>query len=269
MRIRKRLYFSLTAAAAAAVLAAAASTRRPGLLADEAAPQAGLPKPVEETNCVRCHLTAGRELTEAVHTFAHSVHDLEAGISCHDCHGGNLEDDAKAHFAEFGFIGTKLSAHLAKCQECHQEQHELLASGPHQWDHQKRLNIQRPLCVDCHGNHDVGNPPKEFSMSLVCSECHRGYAARFPEYARITDAHDALWAAILKWQDGDPDREARVPDDLAESLAEIRTQTAEIVHASKPIDGASASELVDKMNAFVRAVESQAAAGGGAEPKGN
>src|SRR5437870_4419025 len=76
------------------------------------------PLPLEKTNCVRCHLTAGRELTTPVRDFARSVHD-RAQLSCNDCHGGNTKDDSSAHEAEHGFIGTKLSAHMASCAECH------------------------------------------------------------------------------------------------------------------------------------------------------
>src|SRR5256885_2206621 len=43
------------------------------------------PLPQKRTNCMRCHLTAGRELTRPVRDFARSVHDL-AGYSCNDCH---------------------------------------------------------------------------------------------------------------------------------------------------------------------------------------
>ncbi len=37
---------------------------------------AGDPLPIAKTNCVRCHLTAGRELTVPLREFARSVHDL-------------------------------------------------------------------------------------------------------------------------------------------------------------------------------------------------
>src|SRR5262245_4813650 len=74
--------------------------------------KADAPLPVRKTNCVRCHLTAGRELTTPVRDFARSVHD-RGGLSCNDCHGGNTADDATAHEGEHGFIGTKLSAHMA------------------------------------------------------------------------------------------------------------------------------------------------------------
>jgi hypothetical protein len=218
--------------------------------ADEkpAPPASNKPVPQEETNCVRCHLTAGRELTEAVHTFAHSVHDISAGVTCHDCHGGNTVDDAKAHMAEFGFIGTKMSAHLNKCQSCHEDQHKELASGPHAWDQQKKLNIRYPLCVDCHGNHDIGNPPAEFSLSLVCTECHRGFKTKFESLAALTDAEDQLWAAIIKWKETQQDPKLRVPADHEEALTEIRKASSTIVHRSTPPTQKELEPLIQKMN---------------------
>jgi hypothetical protein len=108
-----------------------------------------VPLPVEKTNCVRCHLTAGRELTVPVYQFARSVHD-RAKMSCNDCHGGNTADDATAHEHEFGFIGTKLSAHIGACADCHMEEADLVQKGAHFWDVTKRINRDYPLCIDCH-----------------------------------------------------------------------------------------------------------------------
>ena len=116
--------------------------------------KAGDPVPHVKSNCVRCHLTAGRELTAPVQDFARSVHDLQ-GMTCSDCHGGNREKDSEAHEEEFGFIGTKLSAHMAGCAECHAEQAEQVKSGPHYWDFSKKINLAYPVCIDCHGHHDV------------------------------------------------------------------------------------------------------------------
>src|SRR3954471_17325363 len=82
--------------------------------------KAGDSVPTVKSNCVRCHLTAGRELTAPVQDFARSVHDFQ-GLTCSDCHGGNRERDEAAHQEEFGFIGTKLSAHMANCANCHTE----------------------------------------------------------------------------------------------------------------------------------------------------
>src|SRR5262245_26279104 len=108
------------------------------------------PIPIEKTNCVRCHLTAGRELTAPVREFARSVHD-RARLSCQDCHGGNTEEDTSAHEGEHGFIGTKMSAHMAACAECHSREAGSFKKSKHYWDLTKRINRDFPVCVDCHG----------------------------------------------------------------------------------------------------------------------
>src|SRR5215207_11001551 len=91
------------------------------------------PLPLVRTNCMKCHLTAGRELTRPLRDFARSTHDL-AGFSCHDCHGGNTNADATAHDAEHGFIGTKLSAHVAACARCHAAKAAVFQKSKHAYD---------------------------------------------------------------------------------------------------------------------------------------
>lgn len=221
---------------------------------------AGRPVPTVSTNCVQCHLKAGGELTDAVHTYAQSVHDAN-GLSCQDCHGGNNDDDAKAHEIAFGFIGTKLSAHVKACESCHEEQGAALAKGPHHWNHQERLNIEYPLCVDCHGNHDIGNPPAEFSLSLVCADCHKDYAKKFPEYASITDTNDALWESLRKWRESRPG-DPSLPDDLATELADLRAKTAALAHGAGKIEPDEAARLNKAVNDFRKKL------GGPARPPG-
>lgn len=259
MRARVYIYSALALVLGALGSVVVISSRYSPVHAAETKAAPSQPVPVEQTNCVRCHLTAGRELTEAVHTFAHSVHDRVANISCHDCHGGNLKDDAKAHTSE-GFIGTKLSAHLEKCQSCHEDQYKSLSSGPHAWNHQKKLNIRYPLCVDCHGNHDVGNPPAEFSLTLVCSECHRTYKQKEPLYASLTDAQDKMWAAILDWQKKHPESETRVPEPLEKTLGEIRGTTSDLIHGSKTLTDDEVKGLVNKIDAFVTEIKAKSTA---------
>jgi hypothetical protein len=261
--MRARVIVYVWTVVAVGILAWVAWSPGRPLAADESpSPQASSDKPVpqEKTNCVRCHLTAGRELTEAVHTFAHSVHDVNAGVTCHDCHGGNTEDDAKAHVAEFGFIGTKMSSHLERCQSCHEDQHQQIASGPHAWDHQKKLNIRYPLCVDCHGNHDVGNPPAEFSLSLVCSECHRGFKQKFESLARLTDAEDQMWASILQWKGKQSNPAQRVPAEQEDALADIRREASTLVHQSKVPTNEQIEPLIDKMKKLTSEVNAAATA---------
>lgn len=207
------------------------------------------PLPLEKSNCVKCHTTAGRELTEAVYSFAHSVHDWN-GLSCNDCHGGNTEVDAKAHLEEFGFIGTKMSAHLAKCRSCHEDQAKTLAASKHYWDHDAKLNPKFPLCVDCHGNHDVGNPPPEFSLSLVCEDCHKDYRAKYPNFAALTDANDALWKDLRGYRSRHPAGPEQTPEKLRQEIAAVRAETSGIMHGVAALSDARAADLIQKVAAL-------------------
>ncbi len=140
------------------------------------------PLPLVGSNCAACHLTAGRELTAAVVNFVRSVHDLQE-MTCYDCHGGNAVDDVKAHYEDFGFIGTKKSAHIATCSECHSEAAEALAAGPHHWDFSERINTEYPMCFDCHGNHDIGNAAGRLQAPGLVLRLPRNGRQGFPQSA--------------------------------------------------------------------------------------
>ncbi len=203
------------------------------------------PLPLVSSNCARCHLTAGRELTLAVKDFAHSVHDLEQ-MSCSDCHGGNTHEDVEAHEPEFGFIGTKLSAHLTKCRECHADVAEQLDAGPHQWDFSKRINTKYPSCVDCHGNHDVGNPPEDFTLASVCADCHRQFESKFPQIASVVAENDKLWKTIGTLREKLGMTQQRVPPEFAEEVAALRSETMKLVHTSREPSAAEAAALNER-----------------------
>ncbi len=253
--------------ACTSVLVAAASTasgRRSGILArDPDDPKKPPPSdqplklpdwwnadhalPIEKSNCVRCHLTAGRELTAPVRDFARSSHD-RAKMSCNDCHGGNTEDDIKAHEHEFDFIGTKLSAHMAACAECHVEEAEAFRKGPHYWDLSKRINRDYPVCIDCHGNHDVGKPPAEFSLMNVCTDCHKNFATDFPESAAVVAENDRLWKVLREVHGKNKDAADPTPAPFRRDLAAVRYSTARLFHPA----GRVSEEQARLLNAKVR-----------------
>lgn len=200
------------------------------------------PLPQVASNCARCHLTAGRELTLAVKDFAHSVHDLNQ-ITCNDCHGGNTEDNISAHENEFGFIGTKLSAHIARCSDCHTEAAIEVTQGPHNWDFSKRINTKFPMCIDCHGNHDVGNPPEDFKLADVCADCHKDMDAQWPQIASVVHENDKLWQSLLGFRTKLGMTTSRAPAELQTEIDVLRHDTMLAIHQSKEITPDRAKEL--------------------------
>jgi Cytochrome c3 len=210
------------------------------------------PLPIERTNCVRCHLTAGRELTVPVRDFARSVHD-RARMSCNDCHGGNTDEDSMAHEQESGFIGTKLSAHMKACAECHTEEAETFRKGPHFWDLTKRINRDFPVCIDCHGNHDVGKPPADFSLTNVCSDCHKNLDTAYPDVASIIAENDRLWQTLRQVHAKNRDDSNPTPAQFRSELGRIRYATARLIHS---LDGVQ-KQQAESINARVRRLRTE------------
>ena len=205
------------------------------------------PLPIEKSNCVRCHLTAGRELTAPVRDFARSVHD-RAKMSCNDCHGGNTDDDTKAHEHEFDFIGTKLSAHVAACADCHTDEAEAFRKGPHFWDLSKRINRDYPVCIDCHGNHDVGKPPAEFALMNVCTDCHKTFDELFPEASSVVAENDRLWKVLRDVYAKNRADANPIPAEFRRELAAVRRATARIIHPA----GAISKQQTESLNGRAR-----------------
>ncbi len=237
---------------------AAESTAASAKNTDEVKPPKGWPKrlplPLEKTNCVRCHLNAGRELTLAVRDFAHSVHDLNH-MSCNDCHGGNTDNDALAHDESVGFIGTKLSAHLRNCAECHEEEHALLASGPHAWDFSKRINTDYPMCIDCHGNHDVGNPPPDFRLKDVCLDCHEKLDEEHPAIASVVDQNDKYWVTMIAVREKRLQEEDPVPPEFRDRVDRLRHATMQVMHGLHKLPQKKADQLNQQVEALRQELE--------------
>ncbi len=207
---------------------------------------AEFPLPTENTNCVRCHLHAGRELTGAVRDLCRSTHDM-MGLSCADCHGGNTEDDVTAHNEEFGFIGTKLSSHIETCSGCHDEQASLLSEGGHAWDWSERINLNYPMCVDCHGNHDIGNPPESFALADVCFDCHDAFDEDYPAYAALVDQNDKFWQTLMQVRQKNLLEEEPVPDEFVPEIDALREQSMQMFHAMQGVTEDSVKEHNQKL----------------------
>lgn len=205
----------------------------------------GDPLPVEKSNCVRCHLNAGRELTGAVRDFARSVHDV-AKLSCFNCHGGDTKNDVAAHEVEHGFIGTKLSAHMAACVGCHTRETLSFKTGKHFWDLSKGVNRQYPVCIDCHGNHDVGNPPAEFSLTNVCTDCHKQFAKDLPQAASVVTENDLLWKALRQVYAKTKDLPNPVPEAFERERERARSLTSRLIHRAGKITPEEAQTCNDR-----------------------
>ncbi len=182
-----RLPLALLIALPLAIPAAAAAQGTPG---------------VRATSCLACHgdadLFEGEALAIAQH-YAGDVH-AEAGLSCHDCHGGN-PDPALAEDLDLAmdpaweanpYRGAPGRTEVPGfCGECHSDPVYMRRFKPDTRVDQEREywtsrhgealaagDLKVANCVDCHGVHDILRPSDPDStvyptrVAETCRGCH-------------------------------------------------------------------------------------------------
>jgi len=154
----------------------------------------------EETSCTACHsdedlFEADADLTKNFGTDVHA----EAGLSCHDCHGGNpsldLAEDLDAMDESFGphpYVGVPARGKIpALCGSCHSDAVYMRRFNPapridqesEYWTSQHGVALARgdagvAVCTDCHTVHSmrkISNPESSVYPTQVaetCNACH-------------------------------------------------------------------------------------------------
>jgi len=138
------------------------------------------------SSCVSCHGALDRRNSDPVRLWEKDLH-REAGLGCHNCHGGDPDSLESAMDPSNGFLGSpdeKNSTSL--CGGCHSEtgripdptvatnQMEQYLSGSHGLSRDR----ERPTCVTCHGSHgikrvtDRSSPVFPTRIVQLCIRCH-------------------------------------------------------------------------------------------------
>jgi hypothetical protein len=157
-----------------------------------------------ETSCTICH--AKPEIAAIVGEGSAAIvgHEQQgahaaAGLSCHDCHGGNpdpaLADDLDAmdeHFKASPYVGVPERADIPKfCGRCHGDPGYMKRFKPDARVDQEREywtsrhgellkagDTNVATCIDCHGTHGIVGPGDATSpvhpqhVAETCSRCH-------------------------------------------------------------------------------------------------
>ena len=139
---------------------------------------------IDNDTCVACHADAalalklgdGATLPLQVQAdaLAHSVHAKQA---CADCHKAMAE---VPHPARTFASRRDLTVALDKqCRQCHFANYTKTLDSVHQ-QAVARGDRTAPLCVDCHGSHDIrkASTPRT-QVSATCARCHEGVAAAY------------------------------------------------------------------------------------------
>jgi Cytochrome c3/Doubled CXXCH motif (Paired_CXXCH_1) len=141
-----------------------------------AAPAAPLPEKV--AYCLECHedknlaitLKDGSSMSLYVNPAeaAKSVH--AAQLICTDCHAKYEQDHPTGATFDSRRAYTVKSYEL--CKKCHFDAYTRTLESVH-YDLLKSGFEGAPICVDCHGSHDIPNPhAKRAMMSRSCAGCH-------------------------------------------------------------------------------------------------
>ncbi len=136
------------------------------------------PLPSEVEFCLSCHSEKTLELTLRSgerrslfvdgKVFARSIHGDK--LSCTDCH---RDIEAYPHPERvFRNLREFTLAYYESCKGCHFDNYTKTLDSVH-YRVLARGDLRAPLCVDCHGAHDVTDPDLPRSrISRTCATCH-------------------------------------------------------------------------------------------------
>jgi nitrate/TMAO reductase-like tetraheme cytochrome c subunit len=142
--------------------------------------------PDPSAECLECHadpvdrtFTNGSTRTLEVHLdrLLKSVHAGKA--TCVDCHPGAREVPHPDR--RFASSRQLTIAESEQCRQCHFTEYRQAREGVH-GDAVARGDLTAPVCVDCHGGHDIQRPQEPRTrVATTCGQCHaataRTYAA--------------------------------------------------------------------------------------------
>lgn len=135
-------------------------------------------EPERRSVCIACHSSEimKPELRKIPSEWRQSWH-AENNISCHDCHGGDPEDEKMAMSPERGFIGKpKHEAVPEFCGRCHKGILEHYLKSGHGRALRKTGNA--PTCITCHGSHSIKKASIDIINENLCTRCHTYERAR-------------------------------------------------------------------------------------------
>lgn len=145
------------------------------------------PLPAEVEFCLGCHSDRTLELTLKSgerrslfvdgEQFSRSIHG--GMLQCTDCHS----DIATYPHPERTFANLRefTLAYYESCKGCHFENYTKTLDSVH-YASLAKGEVRAPLCVDCHGAHEVAKPDVPRSrISKTCARCHEGV---YQQYAQ-------------------------------------------------------------------------------------
>ena len=157
--------------------------------------------PPDADTCLACHSDprlstttldgAALPLHVDASVFAKSVH---ARLACADCHTGKSEVPHEPR--NFGSRRDLMLAYDEQCRRCHFANYTKTLDSVHQAS-VARGDRTAPVCVDCHGSHDIQKPSEpRMRISKTCARCHEGVATAYVKSVHGRDLDGAATADV-------------------------------------------------------------------------
>lgn len=136
--------------------------------------------PNTQTVCGICHSEQRKQFEQSVHFTPHQQAGggaQKSKVTCTSCHSAHSKSERGNMLPTDWRIFT-----VKRCLTCHQTQAADYVSSRHYQEVQKG-NARAPICVDCHGNHElyaVNDPRSKVSvdkLDATCDRCHPGHEA--------------------------------------------------------------------------------------------
>lgn len=138
-----------------------------------------------EQLCQGCHADVYQRQKDGVHEQAIAEGNPEAA-TCFDCHGNHAiqpPNEPREHISQ-------------TCGNCHSTINEQYSQSVHGAALIGEQNPDVPICTDCHGVHDIGDPTSaQFRVTSpdLCADCHADKEL-MSNYAISTDVFDTYVA---------------------------------------------------------------------------
>lgn len=117
--------------------------------------------------CLACHTEISR--------YPHHVEEQVTCVACHPAEGGEKNTAYTALQVQLPYIDRRemILKLNESCESCHENEFDMAADSAHVTV-LKGGNRDAPVCVDCHGDHNI-EPPREprSKISHICGNCHR------------------------------------------------------------------------------------------------
>ncbi|MDM8529224.1 hypothetical protein QUF58_13595 [Anaerolineales bacterium HSG24] len=114
--------------------------------------------------CQDCHKSIHEKQKDSIHTIALAQDNLDTA-TCVDCHGNHniqVPNEPREHISQM-------------CSKCHDDINDEYASSVHGAALLGEDNPDVPVCIDCHGVHNISDPTTakfRIDSPLLCAECH-------------------------------------------------------------------------------------------------